>query len=112
MPCFRGPPQGSFASPSAMALRPGAGRRSAGAAHRVLGYPCTIVDPVGQIDAPTIGSMIRDGYGGPDTCHALCAALCRTDTAGMPILLTDDEDRYLPGTLAIGIDSPGMPGFH
>ncbi|MFF4908385.1 hypothetical protein ACFY2T_26370 [Streptomyces sp. NPDC001260] len=84
----------------------------AGAAHRVLGYPCTVVDPVGQIDAPVIGTMVRDGYGGPDTCHALYAALRRTDTAGMPILLTDDEDRFPPGTLAIGIDSPGMLGFH
>jgi len=83
-----------------------------GAAHRVLGYPCAVVDPVGQIDAPAIGSMIRDGYGGPDTCHALYAALRRTDTSGMPILLTDAEDRYPPGTLAIGIDSPGMRGFH
>ncbi|WP_333778312.1 hypothetical protein [Streptomyces sp. IBSBF 3136] len=33
-------------------------------------------------------------------------------TGGMPILLTDDEDRYPPGILAIGIDTPGMLGYH
>ncbi|WP_317440745.1 hypothetical protein [Streptomyces collinus] len=47
-----------------------------------------------------------------DTCHALYTALRRTGTGGMPILLTDDEDRYPPAILAISIDTPGMLGFH
>jgi hypothetical protein len=84
----------------------------AGAARAVLGYPCTEVEALGQIDAPAVGVMFRDGYGGMDTCHALHTALRRTGADGMPILLTDDEDRYPPGILAIGIDTPGMLGFH
>ncbi|MFC9283734.1 hypothetical protein [Streptomyces collinus] len=82
----------------------------AGAARAVLGYPCTDIEVLGQIDAPAVGTMFRDGYGGMDTCHALYTALRRT--GGMPILLTDEETRYPPGILAIGIDTPGMLGFH
>ncbi|OAR22811.1 hypothetical protein A8W25_24885 [Streptomyces sp. ERV7] len=84
----------------------------AGAARAVLGYPCADVEALAQIDAPAVGTMVRDGYGALDTCHALYSALRRTGTGGMPILLTDDEDRYPPGILAIGIDTPGMLGFH
>ncbi|WP_369383986.1 hypothetical protein [Streptomyces sp. cg36] len=82
------------------------------AAQAVLGYPCTDVETLGQIDAPAVGAMFRDGYGGMDTCHALYTALRRTGTGGMPILLTANEDQYPPGILAIGIDTPGMLGFH
>ncbi|MFF1630047.1 hypothetical protein [Streptomyces sp. NPDC058272] len=84
----------------------------AGAARAVLGYPCTDVEVLGQVDAPAVGTMFRDGYGGMDTCHALYTALRRTGTGGMPILLTGNEDHYPPGILAIGIDTPGMLGFH
>ncbi|MGW4683414.1 hypothetical protein ACWEPM_00575 [Streptomyces sp. NPDC004244] len=83
-----------------------------GAARAVLGYPCTDVEKLGQIDAPAVGAMLRDGYGGMDTCHALYTVLRRTGTGGMPILLTGDENRYPPGILAIGLDTPGMLGFH
>ncbi|MFJ3913833.1 PIN domain-containing protein [Streptomyces vinaceus] len=84
----------------------------AGAAHAVLGYPCTDVETFGQIDAPAVGTMFRDGYGGMDTCYALYTALHRTGFGGMLTLLTDDEHRYPPGILAIGIDTPGILGFH
>jgi hypothetical protein len=66
-----------------------------GAARAVLGYACTDVEALGRINAPAVGTMFRDGY-----------------TDGMPILLTDNEDRYPPGVLAIGIDTPGILGFH
>ncbi|MFF4408263.1 hypothetical protein ACFY2W_10910 [Streptomyces sp. NPDC001262] len=84
---------------------------SDGAARRVLGFPTVTVDPLDAIASVTVGTMIRDGYGGPDTCHALYCALPRAEFTGLSILLTDDEDRYPPGTLAISVDSPGMLGF-
>ncbi|MET9417051.1 hypothetical protein ABZY03_23255 [Streptomyces klenkii] len=83
-----------------------------GASRRVLGFPSVAVDPLNTVAAVTVGTMVRDGYGGPDTCHALYCALPRAEFTGLSILLTDDEDRYPPGTLAISIDSPEMLGFH
>ncbi|MFF7729808.1 hypothetical protein [Streptomyces sp. NPDC008001] len=82
-----------------------------GAARRVLGFPTVAVDPLDTVAAVTVGTMVRDGYGGPDTCHALYCALPRAEFTGLSILLTDDEDRYPPGTLAINVDSPEMLGF-
>ncbi|MER5885943.1 hypothetical protein ABT160_19095 [Streptomyces sp. NPDC001941] len=84
----------------------------ADAARRVLGFPSVSVEPLGTVEAVAVGVMIRDGYGGADTCHALYCALPRPEFTGMSILLTDDEDRYPPGVIAIGIDSPGTLGFH
>ncbi|MFG2955930.1 hypothetical protein ACGF5O_19680 [Streptomyces sp. NPDC048291] len=83
-----------------------------GTAHRVLAFSSVEVDELNTAAAATVGTMIRDGYGGADTCHALYAALPRPDFNGMSILLTDREDRYPPGVVAIDIDSPGMLGFY
>lgn len=81
-----------------------------GAPRAVLGYQCADVEPLGQRDAPAVGTMSRDGYGGTDTCHVLCTALCRTGTGGMPILLTDDEHRYPPGMLGFHWTRPAASG--
>ncbi|MFJ9853367.1 hypothetical protein [Streptomyces sp. NPDC101150] len=83
----------------------------AGISRRLLGFPCVTVDALDTVDAVSVGTMVRDGYGGPDTCHALYCALPHTGAPGMSIILTDDETRYPPGTVVIGIDSPGMLGF-
>ncbi len=56
--------------------------------------------------------VIRDGYGGPDTCHALYCALPRPEHTGMSILLTGNEDAYPPGVVTVDIDSSGMLGYH
>ncbi|MGY0068259.1 hypothetical protein ACWZEH_15825 [Streptomyces sp. QTS137] len=56
--------------------------------------------------------MVRDGYGGPDTCHALYCSLPRPEFTGMSILLTDREESCPPGVVTVDIDSPGMLGFH
>ncbi|MCX2927521.1 hypothetical protein [Streptomyces sp. NEAU-W12] len=56
--------------------------------------------------------MVRDGHGGPDTCHALYCSLPRPEFTGMSILLTDREESYPPGVVTVDIDSPGMLGFH
>ncbi|MER5206845.1 hypothetical protein [Streptomyces sp. NPDC002825] len=57
----------------------------------------------------TVGTPVRDGFGG-DTCHALSCASPRPQFTGMPLLLTAHEDRYPPGLVTVDIDSPGMLG--
>ncbi|MEW2077498.1 hypothetical protein ACFZAG_14430 [Streptomyces sp. NPDC012403] len=83
-----------------------------GAAQRVLAFSSVVVDALGTVASVSVGSMIRDGYGGADTCHALYCALPRPDFTGMSILLTDREEAYPPGVVTVDIDSPGMLGFH
>ncbi|MET9763222.1 hypothetical protein ABZ016_29980 [Streptomyces sp. NPDC006372] len=84
----------------------------ADAAQRVLAFSSVVVDPLNTTASVTVGTMIRDGYGGSDTCHALYCALPRAEFTGMSILLTDREERYPPGVVTVDIDSPGMLGFH
>ncbi|MEU1311364.1 hypothetical protein ABZ419_21080 [Streptomyces cinnamoneus] len=81
------------------------------ASRHVLSYSSAVVDPLDTVAAVSVGKMIRDGYGGPDTCHALYCALPRAEFTGMSILLTGDEDAYPPGVVTVDIDSPGMLGF-
>lgn len=76
----------------------------------VLALSGVTVYDLDTIAAVSVGAMIRDGYGGPDTCHALYCALPRAEFTGMSILLTDNEDAYPPGVLTVDIDSPGMLG--
>ncbi|MFJ9472452.1 hypothetical protein [Streptomyces caniferus] len=81
-------------------------------AQRVLAFSSVAVDSLDTMAAVSVGTMIRDGYGGPDTCHALYCALPRPEFTGMSILLTGNEDAYPPGVVTVDIDSPGMLGFH
>ncbi|MGG2458384.1 hypothetical protein ACO0M4_00880 [Streptomyces sp. RGM 3693] len=78
----------------------------------MLAFSAVAVDALDTTAAVSVGTMIRDGYGGPDTCHALYCALPRPEVTGMPILLTGEENAYPPGVVTVGIDSPGMLGFH
>ncbi|MFI1731254.1 hypothetical protein ACH40E_18960 [Streptomyces acidicola] len=84
----------------------------AGIAQRVLAFSSVAVDDLGTAASVTVGTMIRDGYGGADTCHALYCALPRPEFTGMSILLTDREQNYPPGVVTVDIDSPGMLGFY
>ncbi|MGY5130271.1 hypothetical protein [Streptomyces nigrescens] len=79
---------------------------------RVLALSSVVVDSLDTTAAVSVGTMVRDGYGGPDTCHALYCALPRPEFTGMSILLTGNEDAYPPGVVTVDIDSPGMLGFH
>ncbi|GGU78254.1 hypothetical protein GCM10010211_50280 [Streptomyces albospinus] len=79
---------------------------------RVLAFSAVVVDSLDTMAAVSVGTMIRDGYGGPDTCHALYCALPRPEFTGMSILLTGNESAYPPGVVTVDIDSPGMLGFH
>lgn len=81
------------------------------AARRVLAFSSVVVDPLDTVASVSVGTMIRDGYGGADTCHALYCALPRAEFGGMSILLTDREQDYPPGVVTVDIDSPGMLGF-
>lgn len=83
-----------------------------GAAGRVLAFSSVVVDDLTTVSAVTVGTMVRDGHGGSDRCHALYCALPRAEFTGMSILLTDREDAYPPGVVTVDIDSPGMLGFH
>ncbi|MFD4262139.1 hypothetical protein ACFWR9_32065 [Streptomyces sp. NPDC058534] len=85
---------------------------AAGAGGRVLGFSSVVVDDLDTAGSVTVGTMIRDGYGGADTCHALYCALPRPEFTGMSILLTDREDAYPPGVVTVDIDAPGMLGYH
>ncbi|MFE2025276.1 hypothetical protein ACFW9V_08995 [Streptomyces hygroscopicus] len=78
----------------------------------VLALSGVAVDDLDTIAAVSVGAMIRDGFGGPDTCHALYCALPLAEYTGMSILLTVDEGAYPPGVVTVDIDSPGMLGFH
>ncbi|AUH42042.1 hypothetical protein [Streptomyces sp. CMB-StM0423] len=79
---------------------------------RVLAFSSVVVDPLDTMAAASVGTMIRDGYGASDTCHALYCALPRAEFTGMPILLTEGEGHYPPGVVTVDIDSPGMLGVH
>ncbi|MEU6962688.1 hypothetical protein [Streptomyces chrestomyceticus] len=81
-------------------------------AQRVLVLSSVVVDSLDTMAAVSVGTMIRDGYGGPDTCHALYCALPRPEVTGMSILLTADENAYPPGVVTVDIDSPGILGFY
>ncbi|CAL9507622.1 hypothetical protein [Streptomyces sp. enrichment culture] len=86
--------------------------QEAGAGGRVLAFSSVVVDDLDTPGAVTVAHLMRDGYGGADTCHALYCALPRLERRGMPILLTDRKDAYPPGFLTVDIDSPGMLGYH
>ncbi|KOT91101.1 hypothetical protein ADK86_24080 [Streptomyces sp. NRRL F-5755] len=78
---------------------------------RVLAFSSVVVGSLDTMAAVSVGTLIRDGYGGPDTCHALYCALPRPEFTGMSILLTGREDAYPPGVVTVDIDSPGMLGY-
>lgn len=83
-----------------------------GGASDVAALPGVVVDPLSQAAAATVGSMSREGGGGPDVCHTLYVATPHVETGGMSIILTGLEAEYPPGFLTVDIDSPGMLGFH
>lgn len=83
----------------------------AGTADRLLGYSAVVVEELSTVPAATVATLIRDGYGGPDTCHALYCAMPRAESDAMSIVLTTDEARYPPGVIAVDVESPGMLGF-
>ena len=84
----------------------------AGAGRAVLAFSSVSIDILDTVASVTVGTLVRDGFGGPDTCHALYCASPRAEFTGMSILLTAHEDRYPPGAVTVDIDSPGMLDYH
>lgn len=84
----------------------------AASAAGVLALPGIRVEPLGQIGACVVGSMVRNGLGGPHVCHTLHVAEPRPEAPGESIILTGREGDYPPGYLTVDIDSPGMLGHH
>lgn len=84
----------------------------ADAGGKVLSFSAVSVDDLTTVAAVGVGVLVRDGYGGPDTCHALYCASPRAESPVMSILLTGHEDRYPPGIVTVDIDSPGMLGHY
>jgi len=82
-----------------------------GVGTRLLALPGIHIDPLGQTAAVTVGGMVRDGWGGSDTCQVIYVATPHLESGGMSIILTGREEDYPPGFLAVDIDSPGMLGF-
>ncbi|WP_329119446.1 hypothetical protein [Streptomyces sp. NBC_01353] len=85
---------------------------SEGAGRAALSFSSVAVDTLDTVAAVTVGTLVRDGFGDPDACHALYCASPRPQFTGMSILLTADEDRYPPGIVTVGIDSPGILGHY
>ena len=80
----------------------------AGTGRYALSLPALHVEDLGQVAALTVGELVREGHGSPDTCHAIeCStpSLTRPDGA---FILTDRDDDYPPGIIAISIDHPGL----
>ncbi|MFH8597473.1 hypothetical protein [Streptomyces rimosus] len=80
-------------------------------AQRAIAFS-SVVDSLDTMAAVSVGTLIRDDYGDPDTCHALYCALPRPEFTGMSILLTGNKEAYPPGVVTVDIDSSGMPGYH
>ncbi|MER5309866.1 hypothetical protein ABT034_19020 [Streptomyces sp. NPDC002773] len=85
---------------------------SEGAGRAALTFSAVDVDNLDTVAAMTVGTLVRDGFGGLDTCHALYCASPRPQFTGMSILLTAHEDRYPPGIVTVDIDAPGILGYH
>ncbi|MGW7363704.1 hypothetical protein ACWGI8_09810 [Streptomyces sp. NPDC054841] len=85
---------------------------TADAGRAALAFSSVAVDNLDTVAAVTVGTLVRDGFGGSDTCHALYCASPRPQFTGMSILLTAREDRYPPGIVTVDIDSPGMLGYY
>ncbi|MEU8761187.1 hypothetical protein [Streptomyces sp. NPDC048659] len=83
-----------------------------GVSRAVLGLSSVVVDNLDTVAAVTVGTLVRDGFGSPDTCHALYCASPRAQFTGMSILLTAHEGRYPPGIVTVDIDAPGILGYH
>ncbi|WJV46393.1 hypothetical protein [Streptomyces flavofungini] len=76
----------------------------AGSAMSVLALPGVEVEPLDTVSSVTVATMVRDGMGGPDTCHALYLSLPSPQRPETDIILTGREDTYPPGAVTVDID--------
>ncbi|MFD4629646.1 hypothetical protein ACFVYR_05990 [Streptomyces sp. NPDC058284] len=69
-----------------------------------LALPGIDIEPLDTVASVSVATMVRDGLGGPDVCHALYASLPSPARPQQDIILTDQEDRYPPGIVTVDID--------
>ena len=81
-----------------------------GAAGRILGLPVVEIEPLDAAQAATVGTMIRDGYGSPETCHAIAASLPTPLRPTQLLILTDRQEEYPPGIITVSINDPRLDG--
>jgi hypothetical protein len=52
--------------------------------------------------------MVRDGYGGPDTAHAIAVSLPTPLRPLQHLILTGRQDLYPPGISTVDINDPRL----
>jgi hypothetical protein len=77
---------------------------AAGSSMNVLALPGIDVEPLDAVSSVAVATMVRDGLGGPDTCHALYLSIPSPQRPETDIVLTGREGDYPPGTVTVGID--------
>ncbi|MBT2398120.1 hypothetical protein J7E96_12015 [Streptomyces sp. ISL-96] len=76
----------------------------AGSGMSALALPGIDIEPLDTVSSVAVATMVRDGLGGPDVCHALYASLPSPQRPQTDLILTDREDDYPPGTVTVDID--------
>ncbi|WP_042407634.1 hypothetical protein [Streptacidiphilus carbonis] len=76
----------------------------------VLSLPGIDVESLDPVAAIAVASMVRDGYGGPDTVHALYCSLPSAHRPETDLLLTARAQDYPPGTITVDIDDDRLLG--
>ncbi|MFC1405724.1 MULTISPECIES: hypothetical protein [Streptacidiphilus] len=69
-----------------------------------LSLPGIDIEALDPVAAIAVAAMVRDGYGAPDTAHALYATLPSAHRPEADLLLTARHHDYPPGTITIDID--------
>jgi hypothetical protein len=79
-----------------------------GAAHAILALQAIEVEPLDAVTGVTVAAMVRDGYGGPDLCHAIAASLPTPLRPAHHLILTARQHDYPPGIATVDIDDPRL----
>lgn len=69
-----------------------------------LALPEIEIEPLDTVASVAVAAMVRDGLGGPDTCHALYLSLPSPQRPQTDLILTGREGDYPPGTVTVDID--------
>ncbi|MFD9488929.1 hypothetical protein [Streptomyces sp. NPDC059991] len=75
-----------------------------GAGLHALAIPGVDIEPLDTVASVAVATMVRDGLGGPDTCHALYLSLPSPQRPQTGLILTGREDDYPRGTVTVDID--------
>ncbi|MFJ9461470.1 hypothetical protein ACIRST_41170 [Kitasatospora sp. NPDC101447] len=79
-----------------------------GAAQAVLALPSLEFEALDATTAMMVATMVRDGFGGQGSAHAIAASLPTPVRPQQHLILTADPDLYPPGIVAVYIDDPRL----